>query len=149
VRKPYTGIPLDKPHPLTGEKKYWLPYLRVRPAKAHTVMRSPLLAIVDSGSPYCLFREDIATAIGIRDITKGAVKSEIGSVRQGIKTDCYFHKIKIYVEEWIVDVTAGFTPHLAVPALLGRYGFFDQFLVTFNHSGNPPMLDISKIDRVM
>ena len=148
MRKSYTGIPLDDPHPITGEKKYWIPYLRVRPAKGHTVMRRPLLAIVDSGSPYCLFRQDIATAIGIRDITTGT-ESEIGSVREGVMTTCYFHKIKLYVEEWVIEVNAGFTAKLAVPALLGRYGFFDHFLVTFDHSANPPMLDISKIDRVM
>ncbi|HXZ26742.1 MAG TPA: hypothetical protein VEG08_01965, partial [Terriglobales bacterium] len=144
----YTAIRLDKPNPLTGDTKYWLPYLRVRPAKGHVVFRGHLMAIVDSGSPYCLFRADVATAIGIRDITTG-IEGDIGSVKKGQGDTVYFHKIQLYIEsDWRIDVMAGFTPNLSVAALLGRNGFFDQFLVTFDHSGSPPALEVSKIDRV-
>jgi hypothetical protein len=94
-----------------------------------------------------LFRDDIATAIGIRDITTGK-SGDIGSVKRGVSDTCYFHKIKIYVEaDWVIEVLAGFSARLSVPALLGRYGFFDHFLVTFDHTLNPPMLDITKLER--
>lgn len=146
MRKPYTAVPDDKPNPITGELKYWIPYLRVRPSKGHALLRRPILAIVDSGSPYCLFRNDIAAAIGIRDITTGQA-GEIGSSKKGVTDICYFHKVKLYVEEWVIEVTAGFSSNLSVPALLGRHGFFDHFLVTFDHSASPPMLEVTKIDR--
>ncbi len=110
-------------------------------------MRAWILAIVDSGSPYCLFRDDVAAAIGIRDITTGK-PFEFGSVKRGITGTAYFHKIGLYVEsDWKIDVLAGFSSTLSVAGLLGRYGFFDHFLVAFDHSGNPPVMEISKIDR--
>ncbi len=138
---------MDKPNPITGELKYWVPYLRVRVGKGHTVMRSPIFALVDTGSPYCLFRQDIAAAAGIRDLTTGKV-GEIGSVKQGVKDVCYFHKVTLYVEsEWKIEVMAGFPLNLSVPALLGRHGFFDHFLVTFDHSTDPPMIEVVPIDR--
>ncbi|SRR6266496_1645764 len=146
LRKSYTALPIDKSNPITGELKTWIPYLRVRPAKGHVVFRQPIFALVDSGSPYCLFRADIAAAIGIRDITTGT-PSEIGSVKKGMKQTCYFHKIKLYVEEWVIEIMAGFCANLSVPALLGRYGFFDHFVITFDHSASPPMLEVTKIDR--
>jgi len=105
------------------------------------------MAIVDSGSPYCLFRADIAKEIGIRDITTGKA-FDIAGFKKGMTETGYFHKILLYIEsDWKINVTAGFTPNLSVPALLGRYGFFDQFLVTFDHSGSPPAIEVSKIDR--
>jgi hypothetical protein len=49
---------------------------------------------------------------------------------------------------WLIEVMAGFSSAMSVRAILGRNGFFDQFYVTFDHSGSPPVLDITKIDRV-
>jgi hypothetical protein len=147
LRKTYTAIPDDKPNPVTGELKHWVPYLRVRAAKGHTVMRTPILALVDSGSPYCLFRADVAASIGIRDITTGQAH-QIGSVKKGVKDTCYFHKLTLFIElDWKIDVVAGFSPNLSVGALLGRFGFFDHFYVTFDHSQSPPVIEVTKIDR--
>jgi hypothetical protein len=146
LRKAYTGIRLDKPDEITGDQKYWFPFVRVRPGKNHSFLRSPLLAIVDTGASYCLFHSDIAEAIGIRDITTGKAR-EIGSVKQGVKDRVYFHKIKLQIEsDWNLDILAGFSPNLSCKALLGRYGFLDHFIVTFDHSGSQPMLEILKID---
>jgi hypothetical protein len=127
LRKCYTAVPIDKPNPITGELKYWIPYLQVRLGKSHAISRAPVLAIVDTGSPYCIFRADIAAAIGIRDIKTGE-SGEIGSVKKGIKDKCYFHRIKLYIEAFApIEVKAAFTENLSVAALLGRYGFFDHF----------------------
>lgn len=147
MRKPYTGFRLDKPDEITGDQKYWLPYLRVCPGKGHAFLRAPLLALVDSGSPYCLFHADIAAAIGIRDITTGKA-TELGSVKVGTKDTAYFHKIKLRIEsDWSIEVLAGFSANLSCKALLGRYGFMDHFIVTFDHSGSQPVLEITKIVR--
>lgn len=111
-------------------------------------MRAPLFAIVDSGSPYCFFHADIAAAIGIKDITTGKVR-EIGSVKAGVKDIMYFHRIKIQIEsDWCIEIWAGFSPKLSCRAILGRYGFFDHFRVTFDHSGSPPAMEITPISRV-
>jgi hypothetical protein len=148
VRKPYTGIRLDKPDEITGDQKYWMPFLRVRPGKGHAFLRSPVFALVDTGSPYCLFHADIAIGIGIRDITTGKARV-MGSVKAGIKDTAYFHKIKLQIEsDWNIDVYAGFSPNLSCRALLGRYGFLDHFVVTFDHSGSPPIIEITPITRV-
>jgi hypothetical protein len=47
----------------------------------------------------------------------------------------------------LIEVMAGFPLNLSVPALLGRHGFFDHFLVTFDHSTDPPMIEVVPIDR--
>jgi len=147
VRKLYTGIRLDKPDAITGSQTYWLPYLRVRPGKGHAFLRSPILALVDTGSPYCLFHSEIATAIGIRDITTGKAH-EIGSVKKNVKDTAYFHRVKLQIEsDWNIEVFAGFSSSLSCRAILGRHGFFDHFLVTFDHSGNPPVIEITPISR--
>jgi hypothetical protein len=147
LRKTYTAVPIDKPNPITGELKYWIPYLLVRLGKGHSISRAPIFAIVDTGSPYCIFRSDQALAIGIRDITTGEM-GEIGSVKKGVKDKCYFHKIKLYIETFgPIEIKAGFSENLSVPALLGRYGFFDHFFVRFDHSGNPPALELDRIER--
>jgi hypothetical protein len=105
------------------------------------------LALVDTGSPYCLFHSDIAASIGIRDITSG-ISLEIGSVKKDVKDTAYFHKIKLQIEaDWNIDVLAGFSARLSCHAILGRYGFFDHFLVTFDHSGSPPVIEITPISR--
>jgi hypothetical protein len=121
--------------------------LRVRPGKGHAFLRSPVLALVDSGSAYCLFHSDIALPIGIRDISTGK-PGEIGGVKAGVKDRVYFHNIKLQIaSNWSIDVLAGFTPNLSCKALLGRYGFLDHFIVTFDHSGTSPELEITKIVR--
>lgn len=101
---------------------------------------------MDSGSPYCLFRADVAASIGLRDLASG-VRGEIGSVT-GERDVCYFHKVKLYVENsWMIEVTAAFPTNLAVPAILGRLGFFDNFLVTFDHALSPPALVIERFEK--
>ena len=60
----------------------------------------------------------------------------------------WFHRVKIYVEaEGVVEVNAGFAPRLSVTGILGRNGFFSNFIVNFDHSTTPPSLEISRINR--
>jgi len=126
----------------------WLPLLRVRLGRGHTLARAPILAVVDSGSPFCLFRADNAAAIGIKDIITGKL-AKMGGAKKGSEDTYWFHKIKLYIEsDWTIEVWAGFSPNLSVGGLLGRNGFFDHFFVLFDHSANPPQLDVTKIDRV-
>ena len=122
--------------------------MRVRVCKGHAMTPGWIMAIVDSGSPYCLFRADIALAIGIKNLTTGKAH-EIGGVKKGAVDIYYFHNVKLFIEgNWVIEVMAGFSASLSVPALLGRNGFYDNFIVNFDHSASPPVMSISKIDKV-
>jgi len=82
------------------------------------------------------------------DLTTGK-PSEIGGINQAQGDTYYFHRVKLKIEgNWLIEVMAGFSSKMSVRAVLGRDGFFEQFYVTFDHSGSPPVLDIAKIDRV-
>ena len=134
MRKPYTGFPLDNPHPaFKNEKSVWEPQLRVRLAndKHPTSPRFP--AVVDSGSPYCMLRAEFADLLGL-DLESGA-KSDIGGIIAGPKEPIWFHEVRLYVEaDGVIDVTAGFVKKLGTTGILGRAGFFDNFHVHFDHS---------------
>jgi hypothetical protein len=147
VRKRYTGFPLEKPHPaLKGERKIWEPMLLVRIGSSKHATSPRFLAVVDSGSPFCLFQASFGELIGI-DVTKGT-EDQIGGILAVPKEPIYFHKIRLYVEaDWVIDVMAGFVKKLIVPGILGRNGFFDNFQVHFDHSEYPPIVDVKRIER--
>ncbi|MGA1999117.1 MAG: hypothetical protein ABSG52_03925 [Terriglobales bacterium] len=147
MRKPYKQVKTDKPDPVTNQPNLVLPMLSVQIGSGHIFLPAPILAIVDSGSPYCLFRADIAEALKI-DLTSGK-PAQLGSVRKGALDTYYFHKVKVKIERnWLIEVFAGVSSTMACPAILGRNGFFDQFFVKFDHSTNPPAVEIEKIDKV-
>ena len=147
MRKPYTAFPLDRPDPgMPGEDKMWIPMLQVR-CMFQTQMTPTIHAVVDSGSPYCLFRTEIADFLKI-DLTN-APKSSIGGVIGGPRDDLYFHRLRMQVESnWTFEVLGGFMKKLSVPIILGRKGFFDRFQVTFDQSKNPHEVEITKFELV-
>jgi hypothetical protein len=146
MRRIYKDFPTDEPDPITNESTVPWPVLRVRVGYGHT--QSPRFdAVVDSGSPWCLFRGDVGAIIGIKDITKGR-KYALGGVIAGTREPAYFHKVKIYIEaDWVIECMAGFCQKLGVTGILGRSGFFDSFRVSFDHSGIDPALEIERVLR--
>ncbi len=147
LKKKYTRLPLDEPNPaFKNETGIWTPILTIRVGSNHKqTPRFP--AIVDSGSPCCLFKADIADYLGI-SLTNG-IEAKIGGISQGMSEPVYFHRIKIYIEiDWVIDVTAGFIKKLSVAGILGRNGFFDNFVVNFDHSSLPPVLEITKASKI-
>lgn len=104
-------------------------------------------AVVDSGSPWCIFKADVGRMAGIADIESGG-KYQIGGVVAGVTEPMYFHRVKLYIEtDWVIEVDAGFVEKLGVTAVLGRNGFFSNFIVRCDHTGHPPQLEIEKINR--
>ena len=91
----------------------------------------PFEVIVDSGSPNCLFNGEIASLIGIADITAGP-HTTTGGVAPGAELDLYEHDVRLVIGADNYRINAYFANELPVPGLLGRRGFFDQFHVTFN-----------------
>ena len=102
-------------------------------------------AIVDSGSQHSLFHADIAKQIGIK-IDKG-IKGTLGGVIGGPKCDIFYHPIKLIVGTDFIDIMAGFSDSLSQAALLGQFGFFDNFTVSFDPAPDPPCFDIVRVYR--
>ena len=58
----------------------------------------------------------------------------------------YYHNVKLVVGADIIDIKAGFSWDLT-ENLLGQIGFFDNFIVTFNPTFEPPCFDIQRVQR--
>jgi len=65
----------------------------------------------------------------------------------GVVRKVYYHKIKLCIGPDIIPVTAGFSDELSVSGILGRFGFFDNYTITFDPCTNPPGFDIQRIHR--
>ncbi len=122
----------------------WLPILKVAIIVGHAVSKR-FEAIVDSGSGVCLFHADIGKSLGLK--LKEGEHDKLGGVVGGSKGDVYYHRIKLKVLSDIIPITAGFSEQLATAAILGRHGFFEHFMVTFDPSNNPPGLLIERVHR--
>lgn len=104
-------------------------------------------SLVDTGSPYCLFRSDIGPLIGL-DVESG-VHQDVGGVVAGMHEMGYFHDLNLFVEgNWMVQIRAGFLKNLCVAGLLGRRGFFQNFKVTFDHGDPAPSMEIERISLI-
>jgi hypothetical protein len=125
----------------------WQPLLSVRLSNSakHSPPTSLFEAFVDSGSPYCYFHASIGKAIGIK--VESGIKDSLGGIVKGSLSDVFFHDVTLYVGADIVKIKAAFSDGLSVAGILGRTGFFDHFIVTFDHSGIPPCFDIQRIGR--
>ena|SRR5882724_10207025 len=144
MRRQYTDFPLTSGLP--GETKQSMPVLWVRCLYQHQALVR-IQAVVDSGSPYCMFKTDIADFLKI-DLTN-APQGSMGGVIGGPSEPLYFHKITLQVENnWTFEVMGGFMKKLSWPIILGRGGFFDKFQVTFDHSKTPHEFEINKIEFV-
>lgn len=102
-------------------------------------------AVVDSGSPWCLFHSDVGSDIGV-DIKRG-IREPLGGVVGGAVGEMYFHNVKICLPGTIIGVTAGFSDNLSVAGILGRCGFFDNYIITFDPCSTPPGMDIVRVGR--
>ena len=100
---------------------------------------------VDSGAPYCYFHANIGRSIGLK-IESGA-KGDFGGVVPGAKSTAYFHNITLFIGSESIRVRAGFSDDIAVAGLLGRNGFFDNFIVTFDQSAVPPTFELKRISK--
>lgn len=136
------------PHPAFKDQEFtWLPVLPVRLIYKHSPPSHRVEAIVDSGSPYCLFHASLCKSLGIKRVEDGIEDVLKGVVGGKDESPMYFHKVKVLVGASDFETMAGFSWGLAVGGLLGRRGFFENFLVKFDCSTYPPQLDIEKLHR--
>jgi len=71
-----------------------------------------------------------------------------GVIQSASPADVFYHRIKVAVLTEIIDLTAGFCYDLPVAGILGRTGFFDQFIITFDPTAQPPGMDIERVGRM-
>lgn len=140
--------PLKYPYkqtPLPNGKFDWLPILPIQVSRG-SLHTSPFEAIVDSGSFDCLFHADLAVAIGIKDITTGTLKNT-GGVVKGVRISTYGHDIRLIVGSDNFKIEAYFSSDLPIAGLLGRDGFFDKYIVTFDPTGDVPGFELTRVHK--
>ena len=125
------------------QTRVWRPILTVQIICGHAKSKR-FDAVVDTGSDYCLFHANIGAAIGIK-IDQGP-EGDLGGVVGGPRAKVYYHNVKLVVATEIVDIKAGFSWDLT-ENLLGQFGFFENFMVTFNHEFTAPYFELQRIHR--
>jgi hypothetical protein len=146
LQVPYRVFPIKRPMVgLPGVRETWAPVLNVSIIIGHASSKR-FEAIVDSGSAVCLFHAQIGKPLGLK--LKEGDRDVLGGVVGGSKGDVFYHKIKLKIMADIIPITAGFSEHLTVAAILGRHGFFEHFSVTFDPSNSPPGLTLQRIHKV-
>lgn len=142
------SCPLKYPYkqsPLPNGEVDRVPILSIQVARG-SVLTSPFEAIIDSGSSDCLFHGDIARAVGITDITSG-IHSVTGGVVGEAQMDLYAHDIRLLVGSDNFKITGQFSDQLPIGCLLGRRGFFDKFIVTFDPTEPNPGFELARIHK--
>lgn len=90
-----------------------------------------LLALIDSGSEFCLFPRDIADLLGINIRT--GVRAEVMGIGGG-EIQFFFHEIEMLLDRYHIRTKVGFAASgIGVSGILGHQGFFDQFIISFNY----------------
>ena len=73
---------------------------------------------------------------------------KLGGIIAGMREPVYFHNCKLEIENsGLIETKVGFMKNLSFPIILGRRGFFDSFIVQFDHTKNPAEFEITKIQR--
>ncbi len=96
--------------------------------------------LIDSGADYCLFHGSIGEQLGL-DVKKGKVLGFYGT--SGRNQVAYFHEITFAIQGQSITTLVGFSygiESLSV-GLLGQYGFFDKFKISFDIQNKSITLD--------
>lgn len=102
------------------------------------------LVLIDSGADYCIFHAIVAEQLGI-DVKTG--KELIFYGTSGEPQKAYFHKIsfKLGGNPHECDVGFSYDMNKLAYGLLGQYGFFNKWIVKFEHrKENVEIKEISK-----
>lgn len=97
--------------------------------KPTEIPKIKVLALVDSGASMSVFQPDIAQDLGIKIET--GKPTELQGV--GGKITGYIHNLTLQCAHKTIECPVVFSHQYKVSFnLLGRSGFFDSFLITFN-----------------
>lgn len=76
---------------------------------------------------------------------KDGVVEEFGGIFGDYKRPVYLHKVRILIVAEQFETMAGFSWDLAVAGILGRRGFFQNFVTKIDSSRDPPTIEMEKI----
>jgi hypothetical protein len=137
--------PKPQAHPaFPNEQFHWAPIINVRVIHKHAPPSKSIECWIDSGSHVCLFHASLCHSLGIKRVEDG-IKEELGGIFDDPKRPVYFHKVKIIVVSEQFETMAGFSKELSVIGILGRRGFFQNFITKIDSSGSPPFIELEKI----
>lgn len=96
--------------------------------------------LIDSGADYCLFHATIAKQLGL-DIKKGKQLGFYGT--SGRAQTAYFHEITFSLQGKEITSWVGFSTGIESMSvgLLGQFGFFDKFKISFDLQNKVISLD--------
>lgn len=101
-------------------------------------------AYIDTGSQWCLFNNDFAKQLGIKDYKDTREKIPLSGVGgKQPENIAYFHKLRLVVfkndkdlslkNAWQIETVIGFLDKsIGFSGILGVYGFLDQFTFKTN-----------------
>ena len=130
------------------ERFLWQPVVQVQlsdPTQRHPMKSRRFEAFIDSGAVRCFFDASIGRAIGLN--VQGGLKGQLGGIVSATRCDVFYHDVNLHIAGEVGRIAAGFAEGLDVAGVLGRRGFFDQFIVTFDHSVTPPEIELTRIAR--
>jgi hypothetical protein len=125
---------------------HWAPLLNVKLIYKHSPPTKWIEAFADTGAHSCMFHADFCRSLGIR-LNEG-IKTDLGGIIGGAKAPLYFHQVKILIGSFQIQTMVGFSEALSVAGLLGRRGFFDNFIFNLDGTGSLPVFEIEKLNRV-
>lgn len=127
------------------EAFHWAPLLNVKLTYKHSPPTKWIEAFADTGAHSCIFHADFCRSLGIR--LEDGTESSLGGVIGGARAPIYYHPIKILVDLFQIQTMVGFSESLSVAGLLGRRGFFDNFVFTLDGTTDPPVFELVKLNR--
>jgi hypothetical protein len=146
MKIPYKIYPAEATDPgYAGSVSTWMPMLPVSLVIGHT--KTPRFdALVDSGAFTTYFHSDIGKAYGLK--VEDGEPGELRGVVDAPPAKVFYHPVKLCIAEHIISIKAGFYDCLGLAGILGRHGFLEHFMVTFDSSSQPPGMEVTRIHRV-
>ena len=133
VSLPYSEFPVPASAPFPNGQKACRPLVLAQ-IKGSNGNQFTCIACLDSGADHCVFPLSFAVALGLDPLQmKAQMTSGIGN----IANMTYYDTIEIEIPNTPLSFStlAGFTQGLDAlgMGLLGQFGFFDHYTVTFDH----------------
>jgi hypothetical protein len=92
-----------------------------------------------------MFHASFCKSLGIK--LESGTKSNLGGIVGSASVPIYYHPVKIQIGADQLSTVVGFCTELSVAGILGRRGFFENFIVKIDSSTNPPNFEIEKIHK--
>ena len=94
--------------------------------------KQKVFSLVDSGADACLFPRDIGELLGL-DVEKGKRINFLGIGNDPVPF--FFHDVEILFDKYCIKTKVGFSlyHHIGITGIVGQHGFFDNFIVSFDH----------------